>query len=549
MLTAHTPSQPWRRTPTAILRDLRQTSPTRSTHGCDRRSYSIGIALRRNPVYVGHDHRDRHRHPRLGREVGGDLRWHRKILGAATQIGTSNDGCSTATGLAPTARTLSPLWRRTTRATSLRAASSICVQPTAVNSIAKRHRTADPVYVRHDHRERHQHRKHGEDRWISRRHERWGPRDASGGIWTYNATGLGDGTHTFTAVATDNAGNTSSPSQPSPTRSTRLRLLSAPSSIGNLVRPADTDTIYRDRQRRQPPAWLRWISTTTVQNRKRIEAAPRQHMYVPMQPASLPARTPSPLWRLTPQAMRRRWRPRRLSPTWSSHPAHPHHSTASGQTPGYVGRDTIWTATANPDTITVTATPSLQLQDGGDLRRRGLLATRPRRVDANGNGTYTYTATVSRGAHTFAAVVTDNEGDTSTLASSPTAIDLSSQRRHQASINAATSTQTSPTNSTSDFITVNASAGAKSVEIYDGTKDVAPATWDSLNNDWTYNATGLADGTHTFGAVAKDNVGIGRPWRLHKPPSIMSTAPRRSSANWLNRYRAAGTSTRRISSP
>ena len=63
------------------------------------------------------------------------------------------------------------------------------------------------------------------------------------------------------------------------------------------------------------------------------------------------------------------------------------------------------------------------------------------------------------------------------------------------------------TQSTTDTITVNATSTntVKSVEIYDNGKDLAAATWDSVNSDWTYTAAGLADGTHTFSAIVTDN--------------------------------------------
>ena len=72
-------------------------------------------------------------------------------------------------------------------------------------------------YVGHAHRDHQQHQ-HGDGGGDLRRHANLGAATKqANNVWSYNATGLAEGSHTFAAVATDNLGNastlTSSPTQ------------------------------------------------------------------------------------------------------------------------------------------------------------------------------------------------------------------------------------------------------------------------------------------------------------------------------------------------
>ena len=55
-------------------------------------------------------------------------------------------------------------------------------------------------------------------------------------------------------------------------------------------------------------------------------------------------------------------------------------------------------------------------------------------------------------------------------------------------------------------MTTSSTNTVTAVEIYDGTTNLGAAT-KQANNVWSYNATGLAEGSHTFAAVATDNFG------------------------------------------
>ena len=95
------------------------------------------------------------------------------------------------------------------------------------------------------------------------------------------------------------------------------------------------------------------------------------------------------------------------------------------------------------------------------------------------------------------------------MASSPTAVDYAQLSGVTGIDQTSTGHYTSPTSYTFGGHAAG-SAGAtdvKSVEIYDGTKDLGAATVTAATGAWTYSATGLADGTHTFGAVVTDNEG------------------------------------------
>ena len=130
---------------------------------------------------------------------------------------------------------------------------------------------------------------------------------------------------------------------------------------------------------------------------------------------------------------------------------------------------------------------------------------------------WTYTATnIADGGHTFAAVVTDSAGNSSSA-------NVTDQVDSKApTISLAQSASGNLTNSTSDTITVTATDGAgsgvKSVEIYDNGKDIGAATQVGISNNWALTATGLANGTHSFDAVATDSIpAISRRCRPRKP--------------------------------
>ena len=85
-------------------------------------------------------------------------------------------------------------------------------------------------------------------------------------------------------------------------------------------------------------------------------------------------------------------------------------------------------------------------------------------------------------------MVTDNEGNKSSLASSPTAVDYAQLSGVTGIDQTSTGHYTSPTSYTFSGHAAG-SAGAtdvKSVEIYDGTNDLGAATVTAATGAWTY---------------------------------------------------------------
>ena len=114
-------------------------------------------------------------------------------------------------------------------------------------------------------------------------------------------------------------------------------------------------------------------------------------------------------------------------------------------------------------------------------------------------------------------MVTDNAGNASTLPSSKAVTDQVDTTVPVISTIGQTGSSTG-TQSTTDTITVTASdgngSGVKSVEFYDGSKDLGAALQVGTTNSWTFTAGAgtvqnptLAVGSHTFDAVVTDNAG------------------------------------------
>ena len=157
--------------------------------------------------------------------------------------------------------------------------------------------------------------------------------------------------------------------------------------------------------------------------------------------------------------------------------------TASGLTNGAPAGSVAHPGEAT-DTITVTASAvgpgnsiaNVEIFDG---------TTDLGAATANGNGTWSYTATnIADGSHVFSAVATDAAGNTATATLA--ALDVATQ----APTVSITGLWSGLTNETTDTITVTASAEAvpgnsiANVEIFDGTIDLGAATANG-NGTWS----------------------------------------------------------------
>ncbi len=313
--------------------------------------------------------------------------------------------------------------------------------------------------------------------------------------WTFTATGLADGPHTFTATATDNAGNTGT----------------SAAGVTDKV-----DASGPDLQIGQTPGATTWNKSTSDTITVSVSDA-----FNGVSSLSLAKDGASAA--LTPQLDGTYV----FNATGLSDGVHTFTATATDSL-GNVSTKTItdavdntapvvstlvgspsgWSNSAN-ETITGTVTDgasgvanvAIYENDGVNNVWVGSTA-----VDASGNFTFVK-AGLTEGAYTFTAKATDNAGNVST-ASSPTVTDKVDLTAPVVSAIAQSASGT-PTTSKSDTISVTAidtgGSGVKSVEIYDGAKDLGAATL--INGSWGYTANGLADGTHTFGAVVTDNAG------------------------------------------
>ena len=137
-------------------------------------------------------------------------------------------------------------------------------------------------------------------------------------------------------------------------------------------------------------------------------------------------------------------------------------------------------------------------------------------VDAGG-WIYT-TAALLDGSHSFTAKATDNAGNTTTT-SAVTATVNTGQVDTTAPTETISTTIITDTGATGTITsggvtkdntlglsgTVSDAGGVSSVQVYDGTTLLGPATVSSGN--WIYTTAALLDGSHSFTAKATDNAG------------------------------------------
>ncbi len=321
----------------------------------------------------------------------------------------------------------------------------------------------------------------------------------SGGGWTYTAAGLTGGAHTFTALATDNAGNAST---------STLSAVDQIEAVPPLVRapvlaPGNGGYIN------QTSSTITLSVVDAGAGVKSVEIF--DYVNGSLTSNDLGAATlTSSGWTFTATSLAQG--AHRFTGVATDGAGNKSSESALGTltvdlTAPVIGGlsqsvTDAWTKTLS-DTITVTASDSGSgvksvevYQNGKDVG--GAMLT---------SGAWTYTASnLAYGANTFTAVATDNAGNTST-----STLNVVDQIDRTAPVIGGISQSGSSTawiKMTSDTITVSASdsgSGVKSVEIYDGSKDLGAATPSS--GAWTYTASNLADGVHTFTAFATDNAG------------------------------------------
>ncbi len=319
----------------------------------------------------------------------------------------------------------------------------------------------------------------------------------TGSNWTYTATSLADGVHTFNAVATDNAGNTASLSATDKVDQTAPVVSAVTQTATGYGTNTATDTFTVTASDTGSGVASVYIYDNGVKESAAAAASGGAYVYTA---SALPIGVHTFTAVATDNA----------GNTSSSSPSVIDVVQAAGvttitQTAGDSTAGRVISTSSTSDTITVTpfygsgatGVSKVEIYDGTkDLG------------SATYGSAWTYSATsLAAGAHTFTAVVTDSAGNTNSVATSMPAIDYVQSVGITGVTQSASSSQAAPTNVTSDTITVTASGVATSLDVYDGTKDLGHATLDSLHSRWTYTATGLTDGAHTFAAVATDGSG------------------------------------------
>ena len=147
---------------------------------------------------------------------------------------------------------------------------------------------------------------------------------------------------------------------------------------------------------------------------------------------------------------------------------------------------------------------SVQIYDGATLLGPATISS--------GNWSYTTPALLA-GSHSFTAKATDNAGNTTTTSAVTATVDTTPPTE---TISTTIITNTGATGTiTSGGVTkdntlglsgtVSDAGGVSSVQVYDGATLLGPATVSSGN--WSYTTPALLDGSHSFTAKATDNAG------------------------------------------
>ena len=176
-----------------------------------------------------------------------------------------------------------------------------------------------------------------------------------------------------------------------------------------------------------------------------------------------------------------------------------------------------WTPSTS-DTLTVSASSSnstVKSVEVYDYVNGSSTATDLGAATKQGDGIWTFNATnLADGTHSFAAVATDTSGNTSTLASSPSGAPVDKVDQTAPVVSGVAQSATGSWTNAPDTITVtvsDATSGVNTVEIYEDGTFLSNATASNVdsngNGTYTYTASGLTNGTHTFAAVATDSAG------------------------------------------
>ena len=347
-----------------------------------------------------------------------------------------------------------------------------------------------------------------------------GPATVSSGTWSYTTAALLDGSHSFTAKATDNAGNTTTTSAVTATVDTTPPTETISTTI--ITDTGATTTITSGGVTKDNTLGL----SGTVSDAGGVSSVQIYDGATLLGPATVSSGN----WSYTTAALldgshsftAKATDNAGNTTTTSAVTATINTGQVDTTPPTETISTTIITDTGATTTITsggVTKDNTLGLSgtvsDAGGVSSvqiyDGATLLGPATV-SSGNWSYT-TAALLDGSHSFTAKATDNAGNTTTTSAVTATVDTTPPTETiSTTINTdtgATATITSGGVTKDNTLglsgTVSDAGGVSSVQVYDGATLLGPATVSSGN--WSYTTAALLDGSHSFTAKATDNAG------------------------------------------
>ena len=347
-----------------------------------------------------------------------------------------------------------------------------------------------------------------------------GPATVSSGNWSYTTAALLDGSHSFTAKATDNAGNTTTTSAVTATVDTTPPTETISTTINTDT--GATTTITSGGVTKDNTLGL----SGTVSDAGGVSSVQVYDGATLLGPATVSSGN----WSYTTPALldgshsftAKATDNAGNTTTTSAVTATVNTGQVDTTPPTETISTTINTDTGATTTITsggvtkdntlglsgtvsdASGVSSVQVYDGATLLGPATVSS--------GNWSYTTPALLD-GSHSFTAKATDNAGNTTTTSAVTATVDTTPPTETiSTTINTDTGATTTITSGgvTKDNTlglsgTVSDASGVSSVQVYDGATLLGPATISSGN--WSYTTAALPDGSHSFTAKATDNAG------------------------------------------
>ncbi len=342
---------------------------------------------------------------------------------------------------------------------------------------------------------------------------------AAGGTWTFTVAGLADGTHAFSAVPTDLAGNSASSALSPVTVATQAPSVAASQSVSGLTNQT-SDTII--------------VTAAAAVAGDSIVGVEIYSGAAPLGAATLSGTTWTYVASGLTDGQSYAFSAVATDAAGNSATVVLAPLTVATQAPAVSAVQTVSGLTRQTsDTITISASAEAFAGDAiaGVEIYNGATDLGAATLGAGGTWAFTASGLADGQAYTFRAAATDSAGNVASTTLAPVMV------ASQAPFVSASQSVSGPTNQTSDTITVSAVAEAfggdsiVGVEIYSGATDLGAAV--ANGGSWTYTASGLIDGTYAFTAVATDAAGNTASTTL-APVTVATQAPRVSATETVS---------------